>query len=91
MGPNVIDGQGETSATRELKLSCGVWEHCTDPPMFVLRILLMVLNNQNVYVSMDRDRDVCVSLDIDRDVCVSMDRDVCVSMDRDVCVSMDVF
>ena len=28
----------------ELKLLCGVWEHCPDPYMFALRILLTVLN-----------------------------------------------
>ena len=42
--PNFIDGQQAKSIAHELKLSHGVWEHCADPPMFALRILLMVLN-----------------------------------------------
>ena len=37
--------QQAKSVTDELKLSCGVWDHCADPPMFALRILLMVLDD----------------------------------------------
>ena len=48
IGPNFIDEQRAKqqvkSVTRKLKLSCSVWEHCADPPMFALRISLMVLN-----------------------------------------------
>ena len=36
-----LDGQQAKSFTCELQLSCGVAEHCADPPMFTLRILLM--------------------------------------------------
>ena len=44
MGPNFIGRQRAKQSTKWRKLSCGMWEHCADPPMFALRILLMVLN-----------------------------------------------
>ena len=38
-GPNYTDVQRAKSVAHELKLLCGVWEHCADPPMFALRVL----------------------------------------------------
>ena len=32
--------------------SCGVWEHCADPPMSMLRILLMVLHQLNYFAKL---------------------------------------
>lgn len=45
LGPNLIDRQQVTIkvCAYELKLSRGVWEHCADPPVFALRILLTAI------------------------------------------------
>ena len=42
---NFIDGQQAKIDAPELKLLCGVWEHCADTPMFALRSLNMVLHS----------------------------------------------
>ena len=47
LGPKLIDWQLATrkkAVVHELKLLCGMGEHYADPPMFVFRILLMVLD-----------------------------------------------
>ena len=54
--PSFIDGrrakQRAKPVARELKLPRGIWEHCTDPPMFALRISLRLLNQQNDFAKL---------------------------------------
>ena len=46
-GPNLIERERAKSVMCELKILYWVWEHGSDPSMFALKILLMVLNKQD--------------------------------------------
>lgn len=53
MGNEQSNEQRAKFVVHEVKLSPrGVCEHCADPPMFALRILLMVLNEQNDFAQL---------------------------------------